>query len=288
MKKDLTIIIVTFNSSEIIERCLSNLGNKASELYDIFIVDNNSRDNTVEIVSQKFPEVKIIKNRHNIGFGRANNIALRQAETDFALILNPDAFITKDNIAACIDTLKSNSKIAIAGPKTFSTKEAANEYDESKFNNPSYHQKHFVVGGIMFLRIEVFRKIGFFDEEYFMFTEDNEICDRSIANGFVNALICNAKAYHLGASSSKKTLHNYFRRFWHLGWSKAKYKQGRKNKFSMIRSTMRIVTIYLFESLFYFLIGNLEKSVSKFGFAYGNLCFLVGVKAFKKDSSPRI
>ena len=86
----LTIVIVTFNSSEIIKQSLENIDcNK----YLLIIVDNASTDNTVAVIESNFPSLKIIKNNKNIGYGRANNIALRQVETEFAMILNPDAFI---------------------------------------------------------------------------------------------------------------------------------------------------------------------------------------------------
>ena len=84
MTKDLTIIIVTFNSSEVIGKCLENLN---ADKYDILVVDNTSSDDTYKIVENSFPKVEIIRNNQNSGYGRANNIGLRRAKTEFALIL---------------------------------------------------------------------------------------------------------------------------------------------------------------------------------------------------------
>ncbi len=287
MQKELTISILTFNSAKIIAECLSNFSEDAFDKYEIFVIDNASKDNTLQIVKENFPKVQIIANKQNIGFGRANNIVLRNATTEFSLILNPDAFIEELEIEKCLEILKKNKFIAIASPIIFGSKEAANSFQIAAKKEETYSSVKFLVGGVMFLRNEVFQKIGFFDEQYFMFAEDGEICDRAIKSGFMNAEINIAKAWHLGANSSEKTLQIYFRRFWHLGWSKTIYKKQRKNLFNWIRSTLRIFVTYLAFSLFYLMTGNLTKSLSKFAFAYGNICALIGVKAFKKDGSPQ-
>ena len=285
-KKDLSIIIVTFNSSEIIEKCLKQLN---STRYDVIVVDNNSQDNTVQIVENNFPQVKLIKNNNNIGYGKANNVALRQAISDFALILNPDAIITEENIEICLKILKSDSNITnnivLATPE-ISNVEAIDKKTQKIAEN-DYTVTNFVVGGVMFMRLAIFRKIGFFDEEFFMFAEDNELSDRVMQNGYKSIIIHRAIAFHLGGGSSKKSLRITYRRFWHLGWSKSKYKQKRKGKIQNFRATSRLVIIYFIESLFYLLTFNINKSVSKFAFCSGCFSYLIGLKAFRKDGTAR-
>ncbi len=279
---DLTIIIVTFNSSEIIEQCLNYLN---ATKYSVVVVDNASQDLTAQIVADKFPQVKLIKNDQNIGYGRANNIGLRQSQTDFALILNPDAFIFEQDIEASLEILKNNPDIALASPRVFHSEQAAK--DNKKIFNGQYSVGSFIIGGVLFMRMEVFRKIGFFDEEFFMFAEDNELSDRSIRNGYKNATINVANAFHSGAGSSKKSLRTTYRRFWHLGWSKSKYKQIKKGKLQTIRATARLSAVYFCEGIFYFLVGNINKSVSKFAFSSGCFSYLIGLKAFRNDGTAR-
>ncbi len=279
--QDLTIIIVTFNSSEVIEQCLSNLN---SEKYNIVAVDNASQDATCQIIREKFPQIKLIQNDKNIGYGRANNIALSQAITDFALILNPDAFIMEDDIKISLEVLKNNPKIALASPRIFN---AISGEEKIITHEEDFQPTNFIVGGVLFMRLEVFRKIGFFDENFFMFAEDNELSDRSLVNGYQNVIISNAKAFHSGGGSSKKSLRNTYRRFWHLGWSKSKYKQIKKGKLQTARATIRLFLLYFSEGIFYFLVGNINKSVSKFAFSLGCFSFLIGLKSFKKNGFPR-
>ena len=279
--KELTIIIVTFNSAEIIKKCLKSFD---ISKYDVFVIDNNSSDKTVEIVKNSFELVKIIENPKNMGFGRANNIGLNQAQTQFALILNPDAQIRDIDIETCLKHLKINPQIALASPYTLNEENFDNA---EKYKNDEINFCNFVVGGIMFMNLENVRKFGFFDEQFFMFAEDSEICDKSILNGFKNAIFNDAFALHIGGKSSTKTLKTHYRRFWHLGWSKTKYKQKRKNKFNFIRSTLRICTLYFCEGIFYFLLRNKEKSVQKFAFSFGSFASLIGMKAFDKNNNPR-
>ena len=94
-QKLLTIIITTFQSESIIKTCLENID---FDKYEVFVVDNNSSDNTVKIIEDQFPKVNLIKLEQNIGYGRANNIALKKTKTPYALILNPDAIISDDDI----------------------------------------------------------------------------------------------------------------------------------------------------------------------------------------------
>ena len=163
-----------------------------------------------------------------MGFGRGNNIGLNQAQTQFALILNPDAQIRDIDIETCLKHLKNNPQIALASPYTLNEENFDNA---EKYKNDEINFCNFVVGGIMFMNLENVRKFGFFDEQFFMFAEDSEICDKIILNGFKNAIFNDAFALHIGGKSSTKTLKTHYRRFWHLGWSKTKYKQKRKNTF---------------------------------------------------------
>lgn len=292
MKKELTIIIVTYNSQAVIAQCLQNLDHKK---YDILVIDNASSDNSCDIINRDFPKVKLIKLEKNIGYGRGNNVGLHATKTDFALILNPDAIIKSQDIELVLKAMKKHDDIAIASTGSYSwrrrnsknfTIKVGKKYAKKRQYGDGYLQ-NFLGGHAIFMRMKIFKKIGFFDEEIFMFTEDNEICQRAIENGYKNIIVPQAKSFHLSGKSSGKTLSVIYRRFWHLGWSKSRYKTMRKNKINMIRSTSRLIFKHSFESIFYLLQFNVEKSVSKLAFANGCFAYLIGLKAFKKDGNPR-
>jgi len=114
---DLSIIIVTWNSAVYIKDCIDSVNKSSSNLkIEIVVVDNNSTDNTVEIINNKFPEVTIIVNKNNVGFGAANNQALNKVVGKNVLFLNPDTVINHDTIKKMVSTLENNSKIGAIGP----------------------------------------------------------------------------------------------------------------------------------------------------------------------------
>ena len=193
MYKLLTIIITTFQSESTIKTCLENIDfNK----YGVFVVDNNSSDNTVKIIEDQFPKVNLIKLEQNIGYGRANNIALKKTKTPYALILNPDAIISDDDIKKILNLLESDKKIAIASAMMYYCVLKDNEITDVTFveyclatlkeETKEAYFTRFVSGAGMFLNMSIFRKIGFFDENFFLYCEDNEICKRSRLPNFSN------------------------------------------------------------------------------------------------------
>ena len=277
---DLTIIILTYNSSQIIKKCLESF---TTDNYQIFVIDNASSDDTISIVKKNFLSIKVIKNDQNIGFGRANNIVLRQVKTKYTLILNPDTIITDNTIINCLEVLSNNPEIALASPVIFN-KQPENFINES-IDKFSY--THFVVGGVLFINMINLDKIGFFDEQFFMFAEDSDLSDRSVSLGYKNAIINNCYAIHFGAKSSIKSISNTYRRFWHLGWSKTKYKQKRKDLFNFIRSSLRLVISYFFSGMWHIIIFNFEKAISKFAFSFGCFSCLIGLKSFNAYGKPR-
>jgi glycosyltransferase involved in cell wall biosynthesis len=150
---DLTIIILTYNSSQVIKQCLESFN---TDNYQIFVIDNASSDDTISIVKKNFLSVKVIKNDQNIGFGRANNIVLRQVKTKYTLILNPDTIITDNTIINCLEVLSNNPEIALASPVIFN-KQPENFINES-IDKFSY--THFIVGGVLFMNMINLDKIG--------------------------------------------------------------------------------------------------------------------------------
>ena len=253
---DLTIIIVTFNSSKIISKCLSKIYNSN---YDIIISDNNSSDNIIAIIKKDFPRVKIIKNSENIGFAKANNIGFKNSNSQFVATLNPDCFF--ENIAdieKIINIMKSDNKIAIASAMLYSgfldndklsitnqSQIAAKGYfnEQAKY----YHAK-FISGCFMMLRVSIFEKTGFFNEKFFMYCEDNEICKRTLKNNYKLVIVKDTKICHLSQQSSDSRNNKKFNDviLWYkFGYSKLIYTQEVHNKFiAKLRAIRNIIKNY--------------------------------------------
>ena len=294
-KNNLTIVIVTYNSQNIISNSLENINLKK---YEVFVVDNNSSDATTKIIADNFPTVKIIKNANNIGFGRANNLAFSQTKNDFALILNVDAQITEEDIEKTIKTMKENPDIAIAGGIVYNCVTENNKivsfypcpknFEQLKNDQSKeiYFNK-FITGAGMFLNMKIMRKIGFFDEGFFLYCEDNEICKRVIKKGFKTAIINNTKLLHIGQSSSKITQQELEKIYWHkFGWSKLYYTQKIYGsviaRLKAIRMILKFSIICLKE-----LALNHKISTLKLQSLKGSIAYFIGFKAFDKNNKPR-
>jgi len=301
MTKELTIIVLTYNSEGIIHDCLSKLN---FDKYKIVVVDNASKDNTVKVVEENFKPDKLYKLKENIGFGNGNNVALEEVVTDFALVLNPDAMIDDENIEIVLNEMKQNDKFVLAGPVVL---------DEYPYNEKEYQDRlrsikgdhdgekdcyykeidnsyfvRFLIGCTMFFKMKDMRKIGFFDKNIFLFHEDDELCYRIKEKGYYPVMVKLAKAFHLKGASSTKNLHLLYLREWHFMWSKMYWKKLRKGTLRAKRSCLRRMVVSSFYAIISVLSLNKEKFIRHWAYINSSLLFILGFRAFRKNGKPRL
>ena len=207
-KVDVSISIVAYNSADEIENVLDSLNKSNLDGINVkvFVVDNNSMDNTVSIVEEKYPEVTLIKNRKNVGFGAAHNKAIKKIDSKYHIIVNPDIKFLKDTIKDLVAYMEENPDVVLVTPKILNDDEKKTEqflpkrYPKIKYvmsgflENKSKHYKKlrdeytmrnvevdepceidFCTGCLMFCRTEALKKIGGFDERYFLHFEDADL-----------------------------------------------------------------------------------------------------------------
>lgn len=299
-EQNLTIIILTYNSSQVIADCLSKLN---FEKYKVVIVDNASRDNTLEVVRKKFPQANIIELHKNIGYGKGNNVALNQVTTEFALVLNPDAMILEKDIEVALEAMRRNPLAALAGPAILKKYPLNQEelkakvmmMEQDSINaQKDYYEKvdgnfvaRFLSGAVLFMKISIMKKIGFFDEKIFLYYEDNELCHRVQTNGYQNIAVPTVVPFHVGGESSGSSLRVIYKKSWHLTWSKLYWKNKRKGFISAKRTAFKFSIVYLIKTLFFLLSFNIKKSTLNLGAFFGALSFFIGLNAFKKNGDSR-
>jgi N-acetylglucosaminyl-diphospho-decaprenol L-rhamnosyltransferase len=287
----LTFVITTFNSAGVIDNCL----NKINFInYEVIVVDNNSSDNTTEIVSEKYPLVNLIKNKKNYGYGRANNIGLRATTTPYALILNPDAFIFEEDLKKIIAMMDKNLEIAIGAPILLNSYPQIDLSQEVAVVNNNlikdfgdFKSVKYIIGACEILRMDFFKKIGFFDEKIFLYYEDDEICHRTILNNKICAICVDAVAYHIGQGSSGANLRGIYRRFWHRALSKFYWKEKQKGFYKAYFSAIKLCFSFLLQTIFYGVIFNSKKLFQNLGSLNGTLSYLIRLSAFDKNDNPR-
>jgi GT2 family glycosyltransferase len=234
----LSVIIVNYNVKYFLEQCLCSVGKAIEKIEgEVFVVDNNSTDGSIEYLQSKFPGVKFIANNENEGFGKANNKALSLAKGKYILFLNPDAIVAEDSFEKCISFLESNKNTGALGVKMIDG--SGTFLKESKRGFPSAwtsfcklcgltalfpHAKTFskyylgnlsekenqvidvVSGAYLFVRKGTLDKTGGFDEQFFMYAEDIDLSYRIQQSGFLNYYFSETTIIHFKGESTKKDL----------------------------------------------------------------------------------
>ncbi len=296
-KKKLTFIIVTYNSSQVIE---SNLKRLNFDKYNVIISDNNSTDNTLKIIKEKFPKTQIIENDKNLGFPRANNIAFTELNTEFTCLLNPDCFFENGTIEKILEICEKNPQIAIANAVNYGgsydkdykklTKGKICQISENNYKSEKddFYLTKFISGCFMVLRTDIFKKIGLFDNGFFMYCDDNEICKRAVKNGYKIATIKNTAQIHLsGQSSGEFNQKTKYGILWHKnGWSKCHYTSLRHGKLigklKALRNIIKLSILILIQIVQFKKININQRAALDGCFSY-----LIGIKAFDRNDNPR-
>jgi len=192
----LSIIIVTWNTAQITLKCVQTI-NKFLDNPEIIIVDNGSEDDTVKLLSPE-KNIKIIENHANLGFAKANNIGLKYATGEYILFMNSDIELIDDSINDLFKYFQSKNNIGIIGPKflnpdltpqasVFPKQSALNAFKEFWLNQPNSYSKYIpntkdpikvwaISGGCILTRKSFFESIGSWNEKYFFYFEDMDLC----------------------------------------------------------------------------------------------------------------
>lgn len=212
-----TAVIVTYNSGRILAECLPALGPDVP----VMVVDNASTDDTLAVVARLAPQARILRNDRNLGFGRANNRALEEVTTPFALLLNPDCVITPAAITRLLAAAADYPEAAILAPKLYDAPGKLGLCYRPNYFAPQPREllepagdlcSEFLTGAAMLLRMDALRTIGFFDPWFFLYLEDDDLCLRVRKAGHSLVLVNDAHVLHKVRQSSAPSLQLDFRR----------------------------------------------------------------------------
>ena len=253
--KELTVIITTFRSEDKIESCLNSIDSNIR----VIVVENSSNQKFKNYIENKYSNIECILTNENLGYGKANNIGLKKAKTKYCLILNPDTILEKEAIEKFISCAHENKNFYIIAPKQFKKEYLKNNTTKDHFTLFETDQ---VEGFAMFLNIEKFFKIGFFDENFFLYLEEIDLCKRVKNNNgkiFINP---NIKIFHYGGKSVNQSLsyETELIRNWHWMWSLFYYNKKHFNYFYSLMMVLPNFFSALFKSFFYKFIFNNKKS----------------------------
>jgi GT2 family glycosyltransferase len=284
---------------------------------EIFVVDNVSTDGTVEEISSRFPQVKLIVNQQNVGFSKANNQAIQLAQGNFVLILNPDTVVAEDTFVKCIAFMLSKPDAGALGVKMidgtgaflpeskrglptpavafykmfglaslFPKSKVFGKYHLGYLDENETHEVEILSGAFMFFRKNVLEQIGSFDESFFMYCEDMDLCLRARINGYQIIKVSDSKVKHLGFSSHSEDNNESFddKRNWHWSWSQIYFYRKHNSKYFFYKIVFKLVFISLIKMVLYFLISRKKYRSYLFKF-YGGIISLISLSSFYRSKN---
>ena len=236
---DVSIIFVNYKTKDLTINAINSVIEKTEGVdYEIFVVDNASNDGSIEVIEQEFPNINIIKNPINSGFGSANNLAIKQAKGKYIFCLNTDTLLVNNAIKIMFDFMEKieNSKIGACGGylvdkglkpihcggrlpnvKEIIWKLGLRQIFKKYYNENMYISLNsddenldsklgYITGADIFFRKSVLDEVGLFDENFFMYYEETDLCKRIWDSGYTIKFVPTAQIIHLEGASTKSSI----------------------------------------------------------------------------------
>ncbi len=253
MEKELTIVINTFNSEDKINDCLSSLPTN----HKVIVVENSSNLNFKKKIEESYKNVECILTGENLGYAKGNNLGLSKVKTNYALVLNPDAKLGKNTVENFFITANKIKDFSLIGPAK------QDEYSPEVIENTQKElvEVKSIKGFAMFFNLKQFNDIGFFDENFFIYLEEIDLCKRLKNKNKKIYLDKKIIVHHLGGSSHNESINFEMElsRNWHWMWSTYYYN---KKHFGFTRALITISGKFfssIIKLIYYTSVFNKEK-----------------------------
>ncbi|MBM6581607.1 glycosyltransferase family 2 protein [Microvirga sp. BT689] len=283
---DVTAIVVTFDSAHALPECLGAL---RADGVPVIVVDNASTDDTVAIAEGQ--GARVVRNARNEGYGRANNSGARAAETAFVLIVNPDCTVDKGAVAALVDAARRYPDAALFAPQIVEP-DGRVFFQPRSLLSPYLHNIQgklvlpegeacapFFSGACFLIRRDVFLELGGFDDNIFLFYEDDDLCRRVADAGSALIYVPQAVVRHGRGRSSGEKPGRVFTSRWHQAWSRAYVSR----KYGLPNPAPRIFALNAVKAIGARLTFRRRLIERYAGSAAGSLAFLKGETALARE-----
>lgn len=275
----LSILIVNWNTRDDLLRCLSSVFACPPAVdFEVLVVDNASGDDSAEAVGAAFPQVRLIVSPENLGFARGNNLAAAQAEGEFLLLLNPDTWVHAGALERLVQYLDSQPRVGAVGPRLLNPDGslqpsvyrlptlfrewwrlfhldrlyAFSQYSRDFLAAATTHPVESLNGACLLLRREALAGMRLFDDDYFMYSEEVDLCDRLHRAGWELHWLPAAEVTHTGGQSTRQAADKMFVELY-----RNKVKFFRKRRGRLAASLYKVILLQA--SLFRFCLGQLGR-----------------------------
>ena len=224
----LSVVIVNYNVRELLSECIKSVNTALTGIDgDIYVVDNNSSDGSVDYIRDHFPDVHVIANSDNQGFAHANNQAIRQTNSDYVLLLNPDTVVFEGTIRGCVDFMDAHPQCGGVGVRMLTREGTVAPESRRAIPTPwvaflkmlgftrKYYMSHLpwdkpgqievISGAFCMLRHKALDQIGLLDEDFFMYGEDIDLSYRLLKGGWENWFLPYDIIHYKGESTQKSS-----------------------------------------------------------------------------------
>ena len=288
--KEITIITVLYNSSDIVDSFFDSLKN-----FKIIAVDNGRNERILNKI-QNYKNIQVISKNKNLGYGRAINFAFENVSTNFFLVLNPDLSIDVNSIENMLNVLNKYSDCGIVAPMTLPDKDFYGAFPERNLKNvdssSAIKSRELLLnskiegelcvdvakGCALLISAKHFENIGKFDEKYFLFWEEIDLCRKSRSKKTSVIITPKSKAHHNQGRSSKSNIQNFLTKTFHNEYSPLIYFNVQKFTTHHFQKIIK----YLFRGFSYLLILNFKKSITNFVKLTANIRYFFDLKFSSK------
>ncbi len=233
----LSIIIVNWNTKDLLVKSLDSIfAFPPPGDFDVWVADNASTDGSAEAIRKQFPQVRLITSQENLGFAGGNNLAIRQASGRYILLLNPDTEVKRGALTRLVDFMDAHPEAGAAGPQTLNPDNTLQTscyplptlsrefwrlfhldkirpygvYDMSRWDTSDPRPVEVLMGSCIIIRREALEQVGLFDEDYFMYTEEVDLCYRLKKKGWQLFWVPRARILHYGGQSTQQIASEMF------------------------------------------------------------------------------
>ena len=249
----ITFIIVTYKSESIIHDCLSSLPNESKKI----VIENSSNINLERELKTKYDNIEVVLSK-NIGMGAGNNIGLKRCKTEYAYVLNPDTKLNNETIHNLLKSLNKIKDFTLASAINDNPKIPNYKSYEASEENEEFLSVDTIDGFSMFFNLKKFTDNNFFDENFFLYLENDDLCLRIKKNGGKIYVVKNSTINHKGSISKNNNLE--YLRNWHWMWSKFYFNKKHFGFFTALTKIFLNLLSSIFRYLFYILILNEHKA----------------------------
>ena len=285
-RQNLSVIIVTFKSEQVIHDCIKSI----PEDIKIIIVENSNNRIFKENIEKEYKNIECFLSEQNLGMGPGNNMGLKKIKTDYAFVMNPDVILEKDTIEEIISASKNINTFGIIAPILNLEKYPNYKLDKEKnqnYNSSNPFKVKSVDGFAMVLnlqklnKLKSFENLKYFDENFFMYLENDDLCKRIINDNENIYVVPKSKINHLGASAvnSKYKSQIELSRNWHWIWSKFYFNKKHYGFFFAFLNGLPTFLSAMLKFLIYYFINPKKKDIYAHR-ALGYLSAMLGKKSY--------